>query len=180
MVFSVTCILHKYNTNYLRASVSFLCLQEAANSVVKKRNLKLRDHELRLFHAKPDSTLSKRRNWTPAEKTSSPSKKFRGSWTADDSKKVFTNGSMSYQGLRASKSGVQKKVAKGSRSDKLSSTIKKGVVERKEKRPAVAARKAKAKALKESGASKQAGIKRKMDSRTPDSSHRKKKVKNFR
>lgn len=156
-----------------------MCLQEAATSVVKKRNLKLRDRELRLFHAKPDSTPSKRKNSTPAEK-SSPTKKFRGFGAADGSKKVFTNASTSYQGLRASKSGVQKKVTKARRPDKFSSTpTKKGVVERKEKRPAVAARKAKANVLSEIGASKQAGTKRKMDSRTPDSSYRK-KVKKFR
>ncbi|PON87445.1 Splicing factor-like protein [Trema orientale] len=153
--------------------------REAATSVVKKRNLQLRDRELRLFHAKPDSTPSKRMNPTPAA-TSSPTKKLRGFETADGSKKVFANASTSYQGLRASKSGVQKKVAKSRRPDKFSSTTKKGVVERKGKRPAVAARKAKAKVMNESGASKQAGIKRKMDSRTPDSSHRNKKVKKFR
>ncbi|XP_062073581.1 uncharacterized protein LOC133777845 [Humulus lupulus] len=157
--------------------------KEAAAAVVRKRNLKLRDRELRLFHAKPDSaTPSKRRNPTPVDKTSSPTKKFQGSGTADDSKKVFSNASMSYQGLRSSKTGVEKKVAEARRPEKLISTTKKVVVERsrKDKRPAVAARKAKAKATYDRGASKQGGMKRKMDSRTPDSFHKNKKAKKFR
>ena len=160
-----------------------MCLQEAAAAVVRKRNLKLRERELRLFHAKADSaTPSKRINPTPADKTSSSTKKFRGSGTADDSKKVFSNASTSYQGLRASKTGVEKKVAKARRPEKLVSTTKKAVAERsrKDKRPAVAARKAKAKATQAGGASKQGGIKRKMDSRTPDSFHKNKKAKKFR
>lgn len=147
--------------------------------VVKKRNIKLRDRELRLFHAKPDSTPFKRKT-ASAEKTSSPAKKFRDLGSGDVSKKAFTNISMSYQGLRASKSGVQKKVAKGFRPEKSTAKAHNGVRERKEKRPAVAARKAKANALSEIGASKQAGTKRKMDSWTPESSHRNKKAKKLR
>lgn len=153
--------------------------REAANLVVKKRNIKLRDRELRLFHAKPDSTPFKRKT-ASAEKTSSPAKKFRDLGSGDVSKKAFTNISMSYQGLRASKSGVQKKVAKGFRPEKSTAKAHNGVRERKEKRPAVAARKAKANALSEIGASKQAGTKRKMDSWTPESSHRNKKAKKLR
>ncbi|GMN30540.1 hypothetical protein TIFTF001_002841 [Ficus carica] len=148
--------------------------REAANLVVKKRNLKLRDRELRLFHAKPDSTPSKRRNSPSAEKTGLPPKNLRDSGSTGGNKNSFTNISTSYQGMRASKSGVQKKVAKGARPEKSNTKTQKAVQERKQKRPAVAARKAKVNTLKEIGASKQAGTKRKMDSRTPESSHRKK------
>ncbi|XP_030500964.2 uncharacterized protein LOC115716336 [Cannabis sativa] len=157
--------------------------KEAAAAVVRKRNLKLRERELRLFHAKPDTaTPSKRSNPTPADKSSSPSKKFRSFETAVDSKKVFSTVSTSYQGLRASKTGVEKKVAKARRPEKPILTTKKAVVERtrKDKRPAVAARKAKAKATYSGGASKQGGMKRKMDSRTPDSFHKNKKAKKVR
>lgn len=149
-------------------------MQEAANLVVKKRNLKLRDRELRLFHAKSDSTPSNRRNSPSAEKTSLPPKKVWDSGSTGGNKNSFTNISTSYQGMRASKSGVQKKVAKAARPEKSNTKTQKAVQERKQKRPAVAARKAKANTLKDIGASKQAGTKRKMDSRTPESSHRKK------
>ena len=160
--------------------MSALSKQEAAISVVKKRNLKLRDRELRLFHSKPDSTPSKRKNSTPAEKSSSPAKKFRVSGSEGGNKRLFTNTSTSYQGMRASKSGVQKKVAKVGRPEMLNSKAKKATEGRKDKRPSVAARKAKANTLKEIGVSKQAGTKRKMDSRTPDSAYGNKKAKKIR
>ncbi|KAL5550994.1 hypothetical protein UlMin_001170 [Ulmus minor] len=151
--------------------------KEAANLVCKKRNLKLRDRELRVSHSKPDSTPSKRSNPSPAAKF--PSKRLAvDSRSGDDHKRVNTYTNMSYQGLRASKSGVQKKVAQSSRPDKINPKPVKVGKERKEKRPSVAARKAKA--LKDPGALKQAGIKRKMDSRTPDSSFRNKKMKKSR
>ncbi|KAF3449399.1 hypothetical protein FNV43_RR10127 [Rhamnella rubrinervis] len=133
--------------------------REAANLVVKKRNLKLRDRELRLYHSKPNSTPSKRSSPSPAEKSISPAAKRPR--TPDGNKAINMSASKSYQGLRASKSGVQKKVAKTSRPDKVKSNIQRGAKERKEKRPAVAARKAKATALQHGGgASKQAGAKR--------------------
>ena len=52
--------------------------------------------------------------------------------------------------------------------------------ERKTKRPSVAARKAKANLVKQSDLPKQAGMKRKVDSRTPDSTLRNRKVKKNR
>lgn len=154
-------------------------MQEAANLVVKKRNLKLRDRELRLYHSKPNSTPSKRSNPSPAEKSNSPAAKRPR--TPDGNKEINTSASKSYQGLHASKSGVQKKIAKAIRPDKLKTNIQKRGKERKEKRPTVAARKAKALALQNGGgASKQAGVKRKPENRTPESGHRNKKVKTFR
>ncbi|XP_024934958.1 uncharacterized protein LOC107430535 [Ziziphus jujuba] len=157
--------------------------REAANLVVKKRNLKLRDRELRLYHSKQNSTPSKRRNpSSPAGKADSAALKRLAvdSRTPGGKKAEKSSAAMSYQGMRASKSGVQKKVAKSSGAEKFKSNIRKGEKERKDKRPAVAARKAKAKAMSDGGVSKQAGVKRKLDSRTPESSHRNKKVKKFR
>lgn len=158
-------------------------MQEVANLVVKKRNIKLRDRELRLSHAGQNSTPSKRKNVAPAVNT--PSKKFamdsRSPGSADQSNSKST---LSYQGLRASKSGIQKKVHSGSsRSDKMMKTkVQKGEKAkiRQEKRPAVALRKARANASKDGVAPKQLGAKRKLDSQTPDSSQRKKKAKRFR
>lgn len=83
---------------------------------------------------------------------------------------------MSYQGVRAGKNGVQK-YPKAKFESRPQSGVK--PKERMEKRPSVAARKAKA-AFQGSAPSKEAGVKRKMDSRTPESSHQKKKFKKFR
>ncbi|GKV52908.1 hypothetical protein SLEP1_g59461 [Rubroshorea leprosula] len=155
--------------------------REAANMVVKKRTLKLRDRELRLYHARTDSTPSKRKDSSGREIANSPAKKFVvDSRTSSDNKnKSNTKASMSYQGLRASKSDVNKKVhSKGNRSIKTKFTTSSGEKsqDRMTKRPAVAARKAKAKA----GGLKQAGVKRKLDSRTPESSHQKNSKRRFR
>uniref|UniRef100_A0A2P2IW17 Uncharacterized protein n=1 Tax=Rhizophora mucronata TaxID=61149 RepID=A0A2P2IW17_RHIMU len=155
-------------------------MQEAANLAVKKRNLKLRDRELRLSHARKDSTPSKRKNQLPAEIATSWSKRLEvGSRTPENKSLSNTRGALSYQGLRASKSGVQKKVhtKRNGAAIKTSSRTQKGEKQRVGKRPAVAARKEKGKALKEWGPSAQAGKKRKLDSRTPGSSNRKKKAK---
>ncbi|KAJ0054345.1 hypothetical protein Pint_03467 [Pistacia integerrima] len=157
--------------------------REAANLVVKKRNLKLRDRELRLSHAGQNSTPSKRKNVASAVKPHS--KKFavdsRSPGSADQWNSRAT---LSYQGLRASKSGTQKKVHLGSSgSGKMMKTkVQKGEKAKihQEKRPAVALRKARANASKDGVALKQVGTKRKLDSRTPDSSQRKKKAKRFR
>ncbi|KAK7407148.1 hypothetical protein VNO78_08823 [Psophocarpus tetragonolobus] len=165
--------------------------KEAAKFVVKKRNLKLRDRELRLSHAKADATPSKRPNpssaipskrsnpssATPSKRSnpssaqtpSTPAKKL---YVASPSPLSSNNRSnrktnASYQGLRATKSDVHKKIQGGEKQK-----------ERKAKRPSVAARKAKAKLVKESGQPKRAGVKRKLDSRTPDNTQRNKKVKN--
>ena len=160
-------------------------MQEAANVIVKKRTLKLRDRELRLSHARPDATPSKRKN--PSSGTNStPAKKL-----AVDSSSPSTNGSrsnakasLSYQGLRASKSGVQKKVhSKGTIGPvkmKFKAQKSEKPKERNTKRPAVAARRAKANAHKDGGVPKQAGVKRKLDSFSPGSAQQKKKAKRFR
>lgn len=146
-------------------------MQEAANFVVKKRSLKLRDRELRLSHAKAEATPSKRPNPSPALAPTTPAKKLSVSSKSPSSSINRSNRktTASYQGLRATKSDFKKKIH-GVEKPK----------ERKTKRPAVAARKAKAKLPREGGSSKQAGVKRKLDSRTPDSSLRTKKVKKNR
>ncbi|XWS49268.1 hypothetical protein CRYUN_Cryun13aG0149500 [Craigia yunnanensis] len=160
--------------------------REAANVVVKKRTLKLRDRELRLSHARPDATPSKRKSPSSAETNSNPAKKL-----AVDSSTPSINGSrsnakasLSYQGLRASKSGVQKKVhSKGTIGPvkmKFKAQKSEKPKERETKRPAVAARKTKAKANKDGGVPKQAGVKRKLDSLSPGSAYQKKKAKRFR
>lgn len=89
---------------------------------------------------------------------------------------------MSYQGLRASKSGVQKKASTkkfeplkiNSRSVKVQKPK-----ERTEKRPAVAARKAKALKSASNGAKEAGGKKRKVENRTPSSSQKSKKARRF-
>ncbi|KAK7252492.1 hypothetical protein RIF29_36468 [Crotalaria pallida] len=147
--------------------------REAANFVIRKRSLKLRDRELRLSHAKADATPSKRPNPSPARAPyTPPAKKFavasRSPLSSNDRsiRKVNT----SYQGLRANKSDVQKRVH-GEEKPK----------QRLVKRPTVAARKAKANLKKDGCPPKQAaGFKRKFDSRTPDSSLRQKKFKKNR
>ncbi|KAH1074900.1 hypothetical protein J1N35_027228 [Gossypium stocksii] len=161
--------------------------REAANVVVKKRTLKLRDRELRLSHAKSDATSSKRKNQSSSGTDSTPTKKFAidSRTPSTTGNKSNTKGSLSYQGLRASKSGFEKKVSsrgtigpvkmkfKAQRTDKPK--------ERLTKRPAVAARKAKAKVHKEGSVPKQTGVKRKLDSFSPGSgSHKTKKGKMFR
>jgi len=159
-------------------------MQEAAKFVIKRRNLKLRDRELRLSHAKEDATPSKRPNpsstqgHTPSKRPNrsstqapgTPAKKFSVASRSPSSSVNRSNrkGNASYQGLRATKSDVQKKSQGGEKPK-----------QRLTKRPSVAARKAKAK-LQESGAQKQAGLKRKLDTRTPDSTMRNKKVKKNR
>lgn len=159
-------------------------MQEAANSVVKKRNLKLRDRELRLSHAGQNSTPSKRKSAAPASASNSPAKKFSvDSKSPGSANQSYSKGAMSYQGLQASKSGVQKKAHSGSTGPvRMKSKTQKGEKPkvRLEKRQSVALRKARAKVLKDGIATKQAGTKRKLDSRTPESSLRKKKTKRFR
>lgn len=162
-------------------------MQEAAKFVVKKRNLKLRDRELRLSHAKVDATPSKRPNpssahapSTPAKRPnpsahapSTPAKKFsvasRSPSSSNNMSKSNRKTNASYQGLRATKSDVHKKIQGGEKPK-----------ERMTKRPSVAARKAKANLVKQSDLPKQAGMKRKVDSRTPDSTLRNRKVKKNR
>lgn len=149
--------------------------RDAANLVVKKRNLKLRDRDLRLSHANSDSTPLKRKDSPAAGTGNPPAKKFAGdSRIPSRSDSLVNTKSASYQGLRASKSGVEKKV----RSKPIEPTTPKSTQKgeklkvRNLKRPAVAARKA---ALKRGSASKQSGKKRKFESRTPESQKKKAK-----
>nr|GEW85501.1 RNA-binding protein 34 [Tanacetum cinerariifolium] len=131
-----------------QASMAHNMAVEAANSLVRKHKLKIRDRELRLYHAlKANPTPSK-------QKESSTSKPAVG-------------GNLSYQGIRATKSGGEKKfatrIAKHVRTVTRSENMVKKKV-RSEKRPSVAARKAAANAARTGG---DGGIKRKQESRTP-------------
>ncbi|XP_059656838.1 nucleolar protein 12 [Cornus florida] len=158
--------------------------RDAANVVIKKRNLKLRDRDLRLSRAQSNATPSKRKSPSSAETNHSPAKKFAAdSRTPNSNNKVKTKASISYQGVRASKSGVQKKVStKIAEPSKLKSRIQKGDLpkERKIKRPSVAARKANVLKGGGGGASKEAGKKRKLGSQTPESARPNKKARKFR
>ena len=162
-------------------------MQEAANYVCRNHNLKLRDRELRICHAKSNPQLtptpSKRKNPFPGNSGTPPSKKLApGEKSSESRYKVMNSkGNISYQGLRASKSGEKKKTPSrpvGGFKSKTKSSEK--VKQRTEKRPAVAARKAKARgqALKAGGVPNHAGHKRKMDSRTPQNSTKRKKPRN--
>ncbi|CAI9780759.1 unnamed protein product [Fraxinus pennsylvanica] len=153
--------------------------RDAANSIVKKHNLKLRDRELRLSHAKSNSTPSKRENILLPETYNTPAKKFAvDSRYSGSDDKVKAKANMSYQGMRASKSGTQKKAparVNAPAKSKSGSSMEKSV---KGKRPAVAARKLKAQ--RAANAPKQVGIKRKLDNRTPDTAGQKKNARKFR
>ncbi|KAE8661883.1 hypothetical protein F3Y22_tig00113722pilonHSYRG00246 [Hibiscus syriacus] len=161
--------------------------REAANSVVKKRTLKLRDRELRISHARPDATPSKRTNQS-SSRDSTPAKKFAvGSSTpSTNDNRSNTKTSLSYQGLRASKSGSEKKTVRskgtiGPVKTKFKAQKMDKTKERMTKRPTVAARKAKTKAHKDGSVPKQTGVKRKLDSFSPGSgSHHKKKGRKFK
>ncbi|KAG8382506.1 hypothetical protein BUALT_Bualt05G0084300 [Buddleja alternifolia] len=156
---------------------------DASNLVVKRRNLKLRDRELRLSHAKANSTPAKRNNSSQPETNNGHSaKRFSASSRAPDSGDKTK--ALSYQGLRASKSGAQKKV--NTRITSLAKSKSKSKAQPKneqksgsKKRPAVAARKEKA--LRAANASSQVvGTKRKIGNRTPDNGGQKKKARKFK
>lgn len=143
-----------------------LLVQDAVNLVVRRRGLKLRDRDLRLYHAKAETTPSKRTNTFPTN--TPPAKKFGvNSKFSIPENKMKSKTAITYQGLRASKSGIQKKTHRTAR---LNATAQKVPMQkdRQQKRPAVAARKA-----------KQAGIKRKLEKQTPDSNGQKKKARKF-
>ncbi|KAG5222635.1 RNA recognition motif-containing family protein [Salix suchowensis] len=149
---------------------------EAATLAIKKWNLKLRDRELRLSHARQDSTPSKRKNSFAEETANSPNKRL-----APNSRAPGPNNwpdrkaAKSYQGLRASKSGVEKKVHVPAHS-KRDGAAKMKSKPRGEKQPGkrpAAQRKAKATALKR-WCFRPARQKRKLDSRTPDIPNREK------
>ncbi|XP_062213063.1 uncharacterized protein LOC133913812 [Phragmites australis] len=123
--------------------------REAANSVVRKRDIKIRDRILRLSHAKsvdatPKKTMDagKMKRAPKLKEVSTPgSKSHEGS---DNAKRKAS--ALSYQGLRSSKSGVVKKAKMNQRPSnegKQSKSSETGPIAQKGKRPAVAARKAK-------------------------------------
>lgn len=154
-------------------------MQEAANTISRKRNLKLRDRELRVSHSKANSTPSKRKSLSSEDRFRSPAKKFAvdSATPGTSSYKAKTKSDISYQGVRASKSGVQKKTQsrmsdRGKLKPKTQLSTKPN--ERIGKRPSVAVRKAKELKAAASGL-KQMGTKRKLDNRTPDTAGRKKK-----
>ncbi|CAI9095314.1 OLC1v1031235C1 [Oldenlandia corymbosa var. corymbosa] len=148
--------------------------RDAANLVVRKRQLKLRDRDLRLSHAKALTPPSKIQNPLPEEANHPAAIRIAlKSKSVDPNSKIKLKESRIYQGLRASKSGIEKKrrtVVKLNMDDKKARPRK----ERSHKRPAVAARKAKV--LKE----KQTGVKRKLEKRTPDTIGQKKKARKFK
>ncbi|WCJ29139.1 RNA-binding (RRM/RBD/RNP motifs) family protein [Euphorbia peplus] len=159
--------------------------KEAANLVLRKRNLKIRNRELRISHAKQDSnsTPSKRSRPFPADAAGSPNKRASIDSRTPDRKGGFnTPASTSYQGLRASKSGVQKKAHPKQTRTVQSKYKSQSGDKRLGKRPSVAARKEKANAINDGSASapKQAGQKRKFRKRTPESNKVNKKAKKFR
>ncbi|KAL7594246.1 hypothetical protein Lser_V15G27519 [Lactuca serriola] len=141
--------------------------REAANTVVRKHKLKIRDRELRLSHAMKS-------NPTPPE--SSYGRKAA----------AVVGGNTSYQGVRATKSGGEKKFAtRVTRPVRSESRSENGVKRkvRSEKRPAVLARKAAANAARNGGdgGGGSGGVKRKKtESRTPQSNGQKKKARTFR
>lgn len=163
--------------------------------VLKKGYLKLRERELRVSRVKADATPSKRKE-NPSGAYSPPQKRQQKEQVVTPVKSA--KGVLPYQGARASKSGddkkkpYQKSPAQSNmkpRSSSSSSGGNKGgnsnsaLKQRSQKRPAVAARKAKAnaKGSKESGGGGKrfAGTKRKQESRTPESFSKKKKPKRF-
>lgn len=148
-------------------------MQEAANSATRKR-LTLHDRELRLTHAKrADATPSKRKAPQQGEMINkSPAKRFaartgfKDRWESNNKSKT----PLSYQGLRANKSGgVNKKKTYTKNHHPVSQNVAtKQPKGRLQKRPAVAARKA-----------KEAGMKRKMEKQTPDSYAPKRKARKY-
>ncbi|KAH6790717.1 RNA-binding family protein [Perilla frutescens var. frutescens] len=154
---------------------------DAANMTVKRRNLRLRDRELRLSHAKPADTSLKTMN-TSQPQSNSAKKVAGGSRTRESAYKENAKANISYQGLHASKSGGQKKVL--TKINNFSARSKsQPAMERhssgKKKRPSVAARKEKV-LRAAANASKVTGTKRKLGNPSSDSGGLKKKARKFR
>ncbi|CAN6321905.1 unnamed protein product [Urochloa humidicola] len=147
--------------------------REAANGIVRKQDMKIRNRSLRLTHAKSVDTTPKKTMEAQKKKRVPKNKGVStpGSKSNDSSDKAKRKASaLSYQGLRSSKSGVVKKVKVNQRptpsnQGKQSKTKETGASARKGKRPAVAARKA-----------KELAKKRKLDASTPENTHRSKKA----
>ncbi|XP_075493175.1 uncharacterized protein LOC142531057 isoform X1 [Primulina tabacum] len=165
--------------------------KDAANSILMLRNLKLRDRKLRL--SRSSDTPLKRKNSTIPETENHPAKKFAVNSRTPESGgiKVKSKEILPYQGVRASKSGTQKKAAPRARAFALVKSKPEPAKEQKwtnRKRPAVAARKKEAqKAARKmesngsaSGSKLQVGAKRKFGNRTPQSVGQNKKARKFR
>ncbi|KZV47062.1 RNA recognition motif-containing family protein [Dorcoceras hygrometricum] len=166
--------------------------KDAADSILMSRNLKLRDRKLRL--SRSSGTPLKRKNPLTPESGNHPAKKVAvNSRTPEsDSVKVNFKDILSYQGVRASKAGTQKKSAvpraRTGALVKLKSEPAKEQMLMKRKRPAVAARKKEAqKAARKmgsegsaSGAKLLVGAKRKFGNRTPQNADPNKKARKFR
>ncbi|KAH0456379.1 hypothetical protein IEQ34_014286 [Dendrobium chrysotoxum] len=139
---------------------------DAVNNVCKRRDLKIRDRNLRVCHAKSDAL--------PSKVKEGPSKRFPHqrqptaysgipSGRGEKRKRIDTD-SVSYEGTRSSKTGVPKKSSFRPPQSSVSNSgsRRSGWNEqqgRKTKRPAVAARKAKEhqKRKQSSGTSENAG-----------------------
>ncbi|CAN0842951.1 Nucleolar protein 12 [Linum grandiflorum] len=167
--------------NGMGKGIAYVLFKDKARESVKitlqKRGLKIRDREIRLSPARQDtSALSKR---------ASPFRGDRGELSSGKKRRIApennSNGhrdakpSMAYEGWRAKKSGVEKKPSFQLQVTSKAKFKKQKEQKREGKRPAVAARKAKA--LKElsgdySSPTKATGQKRKLG--TPDSSNWKK------
>ncbi|KAL3619457.1 hypothetical protein CASFOL_037027 [Castilleja foliolosa] len=158
---------------------------DAANLIAKKRNLRLRDRELRLSKS-TDTPLKRKSPSQPQTNNNnnySSNKKLAVSpRTPDSGNKFKGTTSMSYQGLHASKSGAQKKVNTKvvfPTKSKTAPAVEQHKPSGKKKRPSVAARKEKALKSAANASSKGAGTKRKMGNRTPVSGGQKKKARKF-
>lgn len=165
--------------------------KDAANSILTLRNLKLRDRKLRL--SRSSDTPLKRTNTSISERENYQAKKF-SVYSRIPEKcgiKVRSKEMLSYEGIRASKSGTQKKAAPRTRTGdpvKSKSEHAKEQMSIKRKRPAVAARKkealkvaGKTESKGSVGGSKQpVGTKRKFGNQTPQSSGQNKKARKCR
>ncbi|KAG0449847.1 hypothetical protein HPP92_027064 [Vanilla planifolia] len=125
--------------------------REVANSVCKLRNLKIRDRDLRVCHAKAEVTPAKRKEVPsrdfPVGKRLATASVDTPSHHGERASKAAAS-SLSYQGLRSSKQGFVKKTAIRPRPSAhihsgSARTSRNGPKVRTNKRPAVAARKAK-------------------------------------
>lgn len=167
-----------------------MTIKDAANSILTLRDLRLRDRKLRL--SRSSDTPLKRKNPSLSETENYPAKKFSVySRTPENCGiKVKSKDILLYQGVRASKTGSQKKVPPPAKTGALVKSKSEPTKEQmltKRKRPAVAARKKAA--LKTagkmeskgsaSGSKLPVGTKRKFCNRTPQSSDQNKKARKF-
>ncbi|KAI4303325.1 hypothetical protein MLD38_038971 [Melastoma candidum] len=156
--------------------------KDVVNLVMKVRNLKLRDRDLRVSRSKPNMTPAKRSNPSFPPGSNSSGKKWAFSPGSSSGNKA---GLLSYQGLKATKDVTTPrkstiKVLKPIQFKKEGSDKRGGGKQRMKKRPAVAARKAKENGLREFGSATKMDRKRKNNSRTPDSFRKNKKIRKLK